>query len=110
MQALLRCLLLEKLVQSVTCVIEHHLVRLKDLPLFVENADKLGNGIYLFPQLSFISPDFFFSTFSILDFDTRPIPFNDSPQFVAQRHFAMYEPAIFTISSSHARFGLEGFA
>src|SRR6266478_9068088 len=89
MHALLGCLLLEKLLQSVTRVVQYHLVRLKDLPFSVENADQLGNEVYLLPQLSFISSDYFFSTFSIFDFDTRPIPFNDCPQVVAQRHFAV---------------------
>jgi len=67
----------------VPCVIEHHLVCLKDLTISVENANKLGNEIDLLPQISFISPDFFFSTFSILDFDTRPLPLDDLSQFIA---------------------------
>ena len=58
MHALLGRLLLKELLHSVTCIIEHHLVRLKDLTLSVENANKLGNEIYLLPQISFISSDF----------------------------------------------------
>src|SRR6266446_3874667 len=109
MHALLGCLLLEKLLQSVTRVVQYHLVCLKDLPIAVENADKLRNGIYLLPHPSFVSPDFFFSTLSIFNFNTRSVPLDNLAESVAHRHFAVQEPAILTVSSSHPGFRLEGF-
>src|ERR1700681_1287576 len=43
---------------------------------------------------------------SVLDVRNRSIPFDDVSQLVAQRHGAVQEPAVFTVSPAHAELEL----
>src|ERR1700682_5760907 len=43
---------------------------------------------------------------SVLDVSNRSIPFEDVSQLVAQRHGAVQEPAVFTVSPAHAELEL----
>src|SRR5206468_738795 len=58
------------------------------------------------PKLPFVLADPLFGPLSVLDIDTRPIPFHDVSQLVAQRHVADQPPAILPVRPSQPCFTL----
>src|SRR5438105_12350553 len=50
-----------------------------------------------------------FGSFPIFNISGRSVPFNNVPQFVAQRHSALRKPAIFSVRPPHAHVMLKRF-
>src|SRR5271169_4194954 len=90
------------ILQSKAEVFECDLVCIKTAAVRSSNEDVLRNQIYELLKLSFVLTDPLYGQLSVLDIDTRSVPFNDVSQIVVKRYFPVQEPAIFPISAPHA--------
>ena len=83
-------------------VVEHDLVAVEARPVRCDNRDMMRNQLDDLSQLAFPLADPFFCLLAIFDVDTRSVPFHDGAARVAERHFAVQDPAILSIRPPHA--------
>src|SRR5208337_1020063 len=85
-------------------------IHIKESPVRFQNEDVLWNNVYDLPKLHFFLPELFFRPLAVLNIDTRSIPLNNVPVFVALSDIVVQHPAILSIRPPHTCFMQEGLA
>src|SRR5215471_1220865 len=98
------------LVEGDTEILERYVIGVERASTRPKYTDVLRREFHNLSKLCFLCADFVFRSLALFDVNTCAVPLDDFSSFVAQWHIALQEPAVFTISAPHPRFGLEGFS
>src|SRR5580704_3418696 len=93
------------LLESDAEIFERCVIGVESASIGSKYTDVLRRQIQNLLKFCFLFADFFFRTFTFLDFYTGAVPLDDLSRFVTLGLFTMQEPTIFPVSPSYARLG-----